>query len=194
MAVVEGVDQLLGLCRQGDEDAVRALVLRFRVRALDLATALLGDEHRAEDAVQEAFLAALRRLGDLRDPSAFPAWFRQVVRSQCTRVLRKRRERLDPEIDDAPVGTASPLANAELEETRSIVRKALASLPTTERRTAQLFYLEERSCADIADDLRVPLGTVKRRLHDARERLRAMLLGYVAAEKRDERPGAGLPL
>jgi len=192
--VAETIRQLLDQCRRGDEDAVRTLVTRFSAGALHLAAALLRDEELAEDAVQEAFLVALRRLGDLRDPSAFPAWFRQIVRSQCTRILRKRRERLDPEIDGAPAGTASPLALAQLEETRTLVREALASLPDIGRQTAQFFYLEERSCADIAEHLSVPLGTVKRRLHDARARLRAMLLGYVAVDEEEEKPSAGFPL
>jgi len=137
--------------------------------------------------VQEAFLAALQRLDQLRDPAAFPMWFRQIVRSQCNRIVRKRQPRFVPEIDK-PSGAVPAPARMEREETRRLVRDALASLPGVGREAAQLFYIEEWSCADIADQLSVPLGTVKRRLHDARRRLKAMLLGYVADEGRCEKP------
>jgi len=192
--VAEVLSELLARCRRGEDDAVETLVARFSARALDLAAALLGDAHLAEDAVQEAFLVALQRLADLRDPSAFPGWLRQIVRSQCTRILRKRRERLDAEIERRAAAGQSPAAAAELAEMRAVVRAALAALPPVGRRTAELFYLEEQSCAEIAEHLHVPLGTVKRRLHDARAGLRDMLLGVVApVEESEERPSRGLP-
>lgn len=84
--------ELLSCCAAGEPEAVARLVQRCRPWSLDLAEALTGDPGLAEDAVQEAFLIALARLGDLRQPEAFPAWFRQIVRSRCSRIRRRRRE------------------------------------------------------------------------------------------------------
>jgi len=177
------MEQLIRRCRAGEDQAIATLIGRFRTHALDLASALLTDEHLAEDAVQEAFITALRRLDDLREPSAFPGWFRQIVRTECNRILRKRRERLQPETEETAGDAPSALEHVEQSERRAQVRAALASLPPVSRQTAELFYLEELKCADIATRLQVPAGTVKRRLHDARAQLRAMLLGHV--------PGSG---
>ena len=65
--------------RSGDLDAFEALVRRFQDMACGYAYSILGDFHLAEDAAQEAFVDAYRNLGQLREPRAFPGWFRRVV-------------------------------------------------------------------------------------------------------------------
>ena len=183
-------------CQARDEEAVAELVRRFQPRALDLASALLaGDRDLAEDAVQEAFLVALENLGDLRDSNAFPGWWRQIVRTQCGRIIRKRREWPLDENTDPPSLSPSPTQDAERMELARIVREALVSLPPNQSRTAQLFYIEERSCDEIAGALRIPTGTVKSRLFDAQRRLRAMLLGHFFddSRSREKRGKRGFP-
>jgi len=190
--VTELLHELLARCRRGDEDAVETLVSRFHNYAYDLAKALLGDRHLAEDAVQEAFLAAISRLQDIREPRAFPGWFRQVVRTQANRIARRRRESTGAETPELPSGDPPPESRLEQRELRELVRHALAALPEKSRETATLFYLEERHHLEVAELLQVPPGTVKRRLHDARQRLRDILLGYLApiepapTKRRDE--------
>jgi len=185
--VTESLEQLLACCGRGDEEAVAELVERFGRRARSLAAAILDDRHLAEDAVQDAFLAAIGHLGQLRDARAFPAWFRQVVRTQAHRILRRRRERTG-EPADLTAGTAAPDRAAERNELRRIVRRAVANLPPAGSAAARLFYLDECTVAETASLLNVPEGTVKRRLHDARAMLRSMLLGYVADEPAEEEP------
>jgi len=187
-AVTEPLEQLLARCRRGDEEAVAVLVERFGRRARSLATAILGDEHLAEDAVQEGFLAAIGKLGQLREAGAFPAWFRQIVRTQAHRILRRRRERVGGPAE-APAGNGpAPDQAAQADELRRIVRRAVAALPPPGGAAAELFYLDEYTVAETAELLNVPEGTVKRRLHDARTMLRSMLLGYVADEPPEEEP------
>lgn len=192
------MDELLQLCMAGEQDAISRLVTRYRGRALDLAGALLQDEQLAEDAVQEAFLVALARLGDLRTPEAFAGWFHQIVRTCCNRLRRRRTERpRNPDGGAAPSGLvlvdenglpmdsgisdegASPVEQIQKRERREQVLRALAALPPASRETAALFYFEERSCLEIAGVLELPLGTVKRRLHDARLQLKSQLLGQI---------------
>ena len=186
---------LLKMCERGDGEAVTELIRRFRPWALDFATAIVDDRDLAEDAVQEAFIVAIQRLPDLREPNAFPGWFRQIIRTQAGRISRSRRE-LPAEWNDV-VSTSEPTPHERLQddELRAVVRQALSSLPGAGRDTAELFYLEEMSCASISDRLGVPEGTVKRRLYDARARLRDMLLGYIRDEEPDlkQRKHRGLP-
>jgi len=173
--VSQTFDQLLERVRRGDEGAVAELVERHSPPALRLATALLADAHEAEEVVQEAFVEALARLGDLRCDEAFPAWFRQVVRTQANRRLRRRGARTAPTLPEAADPRPTPAECAERAELQTIVRAALARLPTPGRETAERFYLDGWSVAELASAMDVPVGTVKRRLYDARARLRAWL-------------------
>ena len=175
----EPLAQLLVRCRARDGAAVAVLVERFEPGARDLAQAWLRDGVLAEDAVQEAFVTALARLDQLREPDAFPGWFRQIVRTHANRLSRKRREVPLPAGAEA-ISHQDSAAEALLrEELHEEVRRALGALPRAGREAAQLFYLDELSCRQVAAQLEIPAGTVRRRLHDARRRLRGMLLGYV---------------
>ncbi|MBN2311423.1 MAG: sigma-70 family RNA polymerase sigma factor [Candidatus Hydrogenedentes bacterium] len=180
--MTEKLDSLLAACRAGDSDAIARWVARFRPRALAVARGFVADEGLAEDAVQEAFVAALDRLDGLRDADAFPTWFRQVVRTYALRIVRNRRELPGADDFERPSDTPSPREHAHRAELARIVRDAFRALSGPGRETAELFYLEERSCAEVAGILNVPEGTVKRRLHDVRGRLRGMLLGSLGED------------
>jgi len=178
----ETLSELLDRCRTGDETAVSALVRRFRPWAIALAKGILEDRDLAEDAIQEAFVTALARLDDLREPEAFAGWFRRILRTEANRILRKRREVYLEDEPLSPVGEESVRRRLHRETLQRMVREAVASLSSTQRQTAELFYLEEKTCAEIADFIRIPVGTVKRRLHDARRQLRARLAGILEGE------------
>jgi len=170
------LSELLARCRAGDESAVAELVRRFQPWAVDFAAALLGgDSHSAEDAVQSAYITALSRLHDLREPGAFAGWFRQILRTEVRRISRRRRDAADVSTGEAAAHRASPVEAAETNERRAIVRAAIASLPRRSAAAAALHYLDELEICEVAERLSIPSGTVKRRLHDARERLRAIL-------------------
>jgi RNA polymerase sigma factor (sigma-70 family) len=173
----ELLDELLIRCRAGEESAVAELVRRFQPWAVHFATALLsGDAHLAEDAVQAALISALSRLGDLRDANAFAGWFRQIVRTETRRILRRRADDAAELVNHGPSEhRASPLDAAEASERRAAVRAAIESLPRRASEAAALRYLEELQLREVAQRLSIPTGTVKRRLHDAREKLRERL-------------------
>src|ERR1044071_8638549 len=75
----------------GDDLAFAELVRAYQDIAVAYASALLGDYHLAEDAAQEAFVEAYRALPALREPLAFPAWFRRIVFKHCDRLTRRRQ-------------------------------------------------------------------------------------------------------
>jgi len=76
--------------RSGDERAFAALVARFQDIAVAYATSILDDRSLAEDAAQEAFLDAYRALPSLREPAAFPGWFRRILFKHCDRITRRK--------------------------------------------------------------------------------------------------------
>ena len=76
---VEDLTSLVVQVQQGQPEAFEALVRRFQDMAVGYAYSLLGDIHRAEDAAQEAFIAAYFDIAALRNPAAFPGWFRRIV-------------------------------------------------------------------------------------------------------------------
>ena len=176
--MTELLADLLGRCRKGDQSAYQVVVKRFQNKALDLAKALIGDRHLAEDAIQEAFLTAFCRLNQLREPAAFVGWFRQIVRTEALKVVRNNSRNRE-KVVDYQSNQPSPLEKVELEELQQIIHQALSGLSESSRQTAELFYLDEQSCAQVAHTLNVPKGTVKRRLYDTRQKLRDILLSYV---------------
>ena len=168
------LNELLQDALDGDADARAVVVERFQKMAFGCAHAILGDFHLAEDACQEAFVEAFRQLPKLRDCDRFAGWFRTIVRTQCRRLTRGWRPRTVPLSHAGPLASKQPepAEDAETHEIRTKVRTALHQLPEPSRTTATLFYMDGFGHAKIADLLDAPVGTVKRRLHDSRERLR----------------------
>ncbi len=163
--------------QEGDLDAFSGLVRRFQDMAVGYAFSILGDFHAAEDAAQEAFLQAFQSLRDLREPAAFPGWFRRVVFKHCDRSARKPRPIPVPDAERLArfETAASPDESLERQELRDQVLAAVESLPEHERIVATLFYIRDHSHGEIADFAGIPVATVKSRLHSARRRLREKL-------------------
>ncbi|MBT3266400.1 sigma-70 family RNA polymerase sigma factor [Candidatus Poribacteria bacterium] len=158
-------------------EAFRVVVRRFEDMAYAYAYALLGNEADAQDAAQQAFLSAWRKISDLRDPSAFAGWLRSIVRTRCDALLRTARRSAGAEEAGAEnhVTAGDPHANAEQAEVRDAVHRALAALPAHERVATTLYYIDGFSHAQIAGFLGVKETTVSTRLHSARGRLRGRL-------------------
>ena len=157
----------------GDVAAFAELVQAHQAMAFGYALAILGDFHLAQDATQEAFVAAYCGLPGLRDRAKFAGWLRGIVRHQCYRVLRRRRESpLGEEARDL-LPAPGPTVAEEVED-REAVRQLLATiaaLPEALRAITVLFYLEGRTQREVATFLSLPLTTVNNRLHAARRRL-----------------------
>jgi RNA polymerase sigma-70 factor (ECF subfamily) len=163
------------------------LVERFQDAAYGYAYSLLGDPHLAQDATQEAFAAAYRQIGELREPAAFALWLRRIVRTHCARLRRGHTplaaslERLragaegGAEVAD-PDDASDPAAAAEARELHDAVAAALRGLPAHERAVTVLFYICDYPQEEIAEFLGVPLTTVKKRLQSARGRLERRML------------------
>jgi RNA polymerase sigma factor (sigma-70 family) len=166
------------------------IVRRYQDLAFACAYAILGDFHLAEDAAQEAFVAAWRNLDQLRQPGAFPGWLKRIVLSQCSRLTRGKRlptVGLDAVADVAASGV-DPAGVYEARERRERVFTAIRKLPEAERIAMALFYVGDYSQNEIAAFLEVPLTTVKKRLYSARQRLQEGMQDMVRDTLRELRP------
>jgi RNA polymerase sigma-70 factor (ECF subfamily) len=142
-----------------------------------LALAALGDVDEAKDAAQDAFATAWHRIRQLRDPVAFPAWMRAIVATTCSRRRRMRARLLrDPE------ERSSVASDDRLLDYQSVVSSALDRLSKSERDVAVLFYFLGHTQVQIAKLLRLKPGTVGKRLHSARLRIRRGLPQSVRAD------------
>lgn len=145
--------------------------------AYNLARWLVGNDHDAEDAVQEAKVKAFRSLASHRGPDTKP-WFLAIVRNTCMNLLRQRNRRGEFE-EDPPDLLASPDPNphevAERAYDAGRLRRAIEELPATWREMIILREFEQMSYRELAEVASVPIGTVMSRLSRARERLHELL-------------------
>jgi RNA polymerase sigma-70 factor (ECF subfamily) len=158
--VTEGAIDIVGLVTARIADSYR------------LARAILLDDAEAEDAVQEASLAAWRRRDTLREPARFDAWFDRILVNQCRDQLRRRKRSVAvaaPRIGFDPPGAAPD------SDTDADLDRALDALDADHRIVVLLRYWQDRTVDDIADRVGIPAGTVKSRLHHALRSMRASL-------------------
>ncbi len=143
------------------------LVRQLQHIAFGLALASLRDVEEAKDATQDAFATAWHRLRQLRDPSAFAPWLRAIVATACVRQRRKRA--LAP---NDPARRSSVNADDRHMDYQAVIASALESLPAGQRHVTVLFYFLGYTQLQIAKLLRLKPGTVGKRLHSARLRMR----------------------
>jgi len=188
---VDDIAQLVTRAQTGDTDAYGELVRRFQDMAYGYAYSVVGDWKLAEDAAQEAFIEAYRCLSDLREPRAFPGWFKRIVFKHCDRLTRGKQLTTTP-LDDAqelPALALDPADQAERQELRDSVLHAIRCLPAHQREVTTLYYIDGYSQNEIAAFLEVPPSTVKSRLHTSRKQLKERMLDMV----RDTLQSSALP-
>lgn len=185
---------LVGRARHGDLDAFTALAGARLAAMTRTASAILGDETEAHDAVQEALISIWRELPTLREPERFDAWAGRILVNACRHALKRRvrvrvREiRLSPERVEGPsfgdegrlsqpvaAGFAAVAARAESMGDDDALNRAFERLDAEQRALLVLHHLEQRPLTEIAALLGIPVGTAKSRLFTARRALEAAL-------------------
>jgi len=172
---------LVQQAQRGDLDAFNQLVLQYQRVAYSVAYRVLGNQDRAMDATQDAFLRGYRALSQFRGGS-FKAWILRIVTNCCYDQLRVQKRRPTSAIDDMLEDdehsdlltdhSESPQDHVERQDVAKALRQALSQLPEDQRMVVVLSDIEGLSYDEIAMTLSINLGTVKSRLSRARAKLR----------------------
>ena len=171
---------LVAAALSGGPERFGPIIERYQDAVFAVALARLRDFHDAEDIAQEVFIEAFECLGRLNDPGRLGVWLRSITIHRCIDHLRRRRGTVDvAEIAEQVEDTGTPYTEMEKRELRDQVMDAIGRLSKKQRETTTLFYINGYSQEEVARIQEVPIGTVKRRLHDAREKLKEEMIGLV---------------
>ncbi len=154
------------------------LVRQFETTVFSIALRRLRNQAEAAELTQDVFVQVMRKLDQLREPERFPGWLRRItVRLAINRAVRRPHVTpQDPEILVAINSeTQTPLEDLMTGERKEQLWGGLKRLRTLDRQTLVAFYFEGQSLIEMSDQFESPVGTIKRRLHTARIRLREEL-------------------
>lgn len=173
---------LIQAARNGDQAAFGELVQQYQKRVFALAVRMCPTPELAEEAAQEAFLAAWQGLPFFRGDSAFATWLYRLTSNACVDLLRKENRHQGPSLDDESVSaevpdpTPTPEKAVEQQELRRQIEAGLQTLSPEHREVLILREIQQLSYDEIADVLSLDLGTVKSRINRGRRQLREFLL------------------
>jgi len=167
---------LVATALAGRAEAFGTLVERYERAVYHLCLRTMRDPDEAADCTQEAFFKAFRSLATFKPGSRFSTWiFSIAYHACCDRLGRKKRYSNDemPERADPAPG---PAAVAERNDEAQLLRAAIEALPEKYRTVITLYHLQGRQYEEIAEVLKLPMGTVKTHLFRAKELLRKALV------------------
>jgi RNA polymerase sigma-70 factor, ECF subfamily len=164
----------------GDRAAYGELVRRFQGSVYAMALTRVHDPVEAQELAQEVFVHGMRKLPQLRDPRCFAGWLRRITARMAINRLTRRGPvtGTEPEVLDNVEGRVrGPVEEIERGEAKAELHAGLKRLKDLDRQTLEAFYLRGRSLKQMSREFETPVGTIKRRLHVARLRLKAVLEG-----------------
>lgn len=186
-------EQLWQMSLAGDREAFGQIVERHQSLICALAYSACGDLARAEDLSQETFLAAWRKLGELREPAKLRSWLCGIVRNLAANAARRDFRRGAPESLEVVAEPLSPeddpAAQAVTQEEAALLWRALAGLPESYREPMVLFYREQQSVNEVAKGLDLSEDVVRQRLSRGRALLREEITALVETTLTRTRPG-----
>ena len=162
----------------GDRNAFGELVEQFQSRVYGIVMQRLRNTAEADEVTQEVFLRAFRKLDQLKEPAAFAGWLCQIAaRLSINRAVRRPPETsCEPGtfevMQEAPEDPSADLLQVEDAEQ---LRSGLDRLGDLDRQTLMAFYFDGQSLKEMSVEFDSPIGTIKRRLHTARHRLRDVM-------------------
>ena len=150
------------------------VVPAYRDRVFRLAYSILRDRAAAEDAAQETFVRIWKALPGFDGRAALGTWIYAITRNTSLMELRRRRPTVsldDPDSSESQRAAESIATAPAQDPERDNLLRLVETLPRNQQEAVRLFYLEDRSYEAVAEQLGMPLGTVKNLLHRARKRL-----------------------
>jgi RNA polymerase sigma-70 factor (ECF subfamily) len=189
LSVYDDEQRLLEALRQGEPDACTCLVKRFAPLIFARAMHLTNDGDEAENILQQTFMKACERVDSFEGRSGLGSWLYRIATNEGLMHLRKRNPqvKIDDIAETLPVEEGKPggaldhdpAESALAGELREYLARALAELPENLRVVFILREVQGLSTEETAAALGIREGTIKVRLHRARQRLREMMTGYL---------------
>jgi RNA polymerase sigma-70 factor (ECF subfamily) len=171
--------RLIEQCRTGDSSAVEHFVQTYQQDVYRLALSILDDSNEADEATQEALLAALRALDSFQGASSLKTWLFSITVNICRTRLQRQRRREQMKQILSSILPRMPAASAEdhaiQNESNEALWHAIHSMDEKHRIPIVLRYYHDLSIAEIAHILQIPEGTVHSRLNTARRQLHEVL-------------------
>jgi len=172
----------------GNADAFEVLVRRHEKRIFNLLYRWLGDSDEAAEAAQEVFLAAFRAIKGFRGEASFATWIYRIGVNQAKNrrkwlLLDRQRREAARAADPLPGAAPDPAAVVEQMELHGLVQGGLDALQRDDALIILLHDLQEVGYEEIGKVLEIPLGTVKSRLHRARQALKSKLAPHFGRRK-----------
>ncbi len=182
--------ELIRQALEGRQDAFRRLMEKYHSAISHLIMRMIGNQHEVEDLTQEAFIKAFHSLASFNDEYAFSTWLYKIATNNCIDHLRRRKVKtfsIDKPIEthdgeqqyEIPDSEYLPDRRLVQEQQTTTIQEAIDNLPEKYKRVIVLRHQEERSYEEIAEELELPLGTVKAHIFRAREMLYRQLRGKV---------------
>jgi RNA polymerase sigma-70 factor (ECF subfamily) len=177
---------LIERCKSGDQTAYALLVRKYQNSVFNLCRKMVRNPEEARDLSQEAFVKTFATLDRFNPVYAFSSWLYKITANLCIDHIRKQRMKM-LSIDEPVEGDEGSIARdlqdpgqrpdevSERSEMRGMIREAIAQLPAHYREILILRHEQQLSYEEIATRLSIPLGTVKARIHRAREQLKGIL-------------------
>lgn len=173
--------QLVLQAQAGDRQAFGELARTYERTVFAIVFRRLRNASDAAELTQDVLIQAMRKLSQLRQPERFIGWLKQIAVRMSLNHLARRGPELTGVSEFTDYGRTSgeagnPLDNLLTGETAATLRGTLNRLGDIDRKTLVAFYFEGQSLKQMSDEFDRPIGTIKRRLHTARNRLREHLL------------------
>jgi RNA polymerase sigma-70 factor (ECF subfamily) len=190
MLTWDEITELVNRARAGERAAYGRLVEHFQPTVYAVALARLRNPVEAQELAQEVFVHVMTKLDQLRDTQCFAGWLRQItVRMALNRLTRRAPVHgAEPEVmESVQAHGTGPLDHMVQTEQCDELWGGLDRLKPLDRDTLVAFYIRGRSLKQMSREFETPVGTIKRRLHVARNRLRHALEGPRRPAKRRPR-------
>jgi RNA polymerase sigma-70 factor (ECF subfamily) len=180
-------DKLVAKAVQGQEDSYKKLVDKYNSPIYFHIRKMIKEQELVEDLVQEVFIKAFKNLATYSNQYAFSTWLYRIATNHTIDYLRKKKlptfsisdpiktkdGEVEVQLPDTSFATDAPIIK---HERKAIVQEAIANLPEKYRKVIRMRHMDELSYDEIADELNIPLGTVKAHIFRARELLHKALI------------------
>jgi RNA polymerase sigma-70 factor (ECF subfamily) len=158
----------------GDADAYSSLVARYHVGLIIHCQRFMGEREDAEDIAQDAFIKAFNNLPAFNpDKAKFSTWLYKIATNTALDSLRKQKRFVPTEDIEQMADIAAP--DYEAEETKRTIRDAVHKLRPSYRQVIEAYYWRGETYEQIANNLNIPINSVRTRLHRAKQQLRSDL-------------------